>query len=285
MTERLVRFQHPEKTLGYLGGVDDERLAALYNLDLGSYRVLRDGFAERARAAARDLLDDGEFAARVDKLPFEPGQRIVAIGESTTDDLLSWFEILRHLLALRRPADDITCVNLAVSGHTSTQALTLLPAVAHHAPDWILCMLGGNDAQRLGPASGANIQHPGPAAGTGQRSGPPAGPTLVSLTETDRNLAALRDLAAHRTGARWVWLTPTLADEPRVAAYPHFRRAGLTWSNEDLTAIGDLLRQRPEPTVDTQAITDPDRHLDDGLHLSLTGQSAVAATLVDTLTT
>ncbi|MBG6139260.1 SGNH/GDSL hydrolase family protein [Longispora fulva] len=264
MTERLVRFQHPEKTLGYLGGVDDERLAALYGLDVAAYQQLRTGLAERAQAAARDLLDDDEFAAKVDKLPFEPGQRIVAIGESTTDDLLSWFEILRHLLALRRPADDITCVNLAVSGHSSTQALTLLPALPHHAPDWILCMLGGNDAQRLGS---------------------PTGPTLVSLTETDRNLTALRDLAGHRTGARWVWLTPTLADEARVAAYPHFQRAGLTWANEDLTAIGDLLRQRPEPTVDTRTVTDPDRHLDDGLHLSLAGQRAVAATLVETLAT
>jgi len=59
----------------------------------------------------------------VDRLPFAPGQRIVAVGESTTDDLLSWFEILRRLLDLRRPADRITLTNMAVSGQTTTRGI------------------------------------------------------------------------------------------------------------------------------------------------------------------
>ncbi|MEU0518915.1 hypothetical protein [Streptosporangium sp. NPDC006007] len=154
MTERLIRFQHPEKVLGYLGGLDDDRIAALFGLDLDSYRRSRRGYDEQACGAAAELLDDPGFAEKVDRLPFKPGQRVVALGESTTDDLLSWFEILRHVIALRRPADGITLVNMAVSGHTSTQALTLLPGLSFHRPDWVLCMLGGNDAQRLGPADG-----------------------------------------------------------------------------------------------------------------------------------
>lgn len=127
LTERLIRFQHPEKTLGYLGVLDDERLAALFGLDVGSYRRLRRTHADRAAEAAGELLAEPGFAAKVDRLPFAPGQRIAALGESTTDDLLSWFEILRHLLLLRRPEDGITPVNLAVSGQTTTQALTSLP--------------------------------------------------------------------------------------------------------------------------------------------------------------
>jgi acyl-CoA thioesterase-1 len=267
MAERLIRFQHPEKVLGYLGGLDDDRLATLFGLDLGTYQQLRRSHHEQARRAAADLLDDPAFAKTVDQLPFRPNQRVVAIGESTTDDLLSWFEILRHLLNLRRPTDGITLTNMAVSGQTSTQALTTLPGLFFHRPDWVLCMLGGNDAQRLGSTDG---------------------PTLVSLTETERNLRALHDLAIQHTGARWVWLTPTTVDETRVAAYQPFQRAGITWTNSDINAIGQILTAHPEPTLDTRPILAPQTadqfHLDDGLHLSLAGQQAVAAALVHTLT-
>ncbi|GHE36532.1 hypothetical protein GCM10017673_43960 [Streptosporangium violaceochromogenes] len=267
MTERLVRFQHPEKALGYLGGLDDERLAALFGLDTGSYRRLRQGYGEQTRRAAAGLLTDPGFAAKVDRLPFTPGQHVLAIGESTTDDLLSWFEILRHVIDLRRPADGITLTNMAVSGQTSTQALTTLPGVAFHRPDWVLCMLGGNDAQRLGAADG---------------------PTLVSLDETERNLHALRHLVARNVTARWVWITPSAVDEARVAAYPPFRRAGLTWANRDVDAIGQVMRAQPDLTVDGYSVvarrTGEGVHLDDGLHLSLAGQRALTAALVGTLT-
>ncbi|HEY2672368.1 MAG TPA: SGNH/GDSL hydrolase family protein [Rugosimonospora sp.] len=266
MTERLIRFQHPEKVLGYLGGLDDNRIAALFGLDLGSYQQLRQRHDEQARRAAAELLDDPKFAEKVDRLPFAPGQRVAAVGESTTDDLQSWFEILRHLLDLQRPADGITLTNMAVSGHTSTQGLTTLPGLSFHRPDWVLCMLGGNDAQRLGSTDG---------------------PTLVSLAETERNLRALRDLGMQRTGARWVWLTPTTVDEIRVAAYQPFQRAGLTWANRDIDAIGQILNTQPDPTLDTRPVigrqTAGRFHLDDGLHLSLAGQQALAVALVDTL--
>ena len=267
MAERLIRFQHPEKVLGYLGDLDDDRLATLFGLDLGAYQQLRRSHAEQARRAAADLLEDPAFARKVDQLPFRPDQRVVAIGESTTDDLLSWFEILRHLLDLRRPADGITLTNMAVSGQTTTQALTELPGLSFHRPDWVLCMLGGNDAQRLGS---------------------PDGPTLVSLAETERNVRALHDLAIRRIAARWVWLTPATVDEARVAAFPPFQRAGITWTNRDIDAIGQILTAQPEPTLDTRPILAPPTaeqfHLDDGLHLSLAGQQALALALVETLT-
>jgi acyl-CoA thioesterase I len=155
---------------------------------------------------------------------------------------------------------------MAVSGHTSTQALTTLPGLSFQRPDWVLCMLGGNDAQRLGSADG---------------------PTLVSLAETERNLRSLHELAVRRTAARWVWLTPTTVDEKRVAAYQPFERAGLTWANRDIDAIGQILNAQPDPTLDTGPVIARETgrfHLDDGLHLSLAGQRALAGALVDLLT-
>ncbi|MGI5159058.1 SGNH/GDSL hydrolase family protein [Microbispora sp. CA-102843] len=104
---------------------------------------------------------------------------------------------MRHLLDLRRPADAITLINMAMSGQTTTQALAALPGLCLQRPDWVLCMLGANDVQRFRPAEE-----------------PADGPTLVSLAETERNLRALRELTAQRTTARWVWLTPPTWTRP-----------------------------------------------------------------------
>ncbi|MFI9818679.1 SGNH/GDSL hydrolase family protein [Saccharothrix variisporea] len=249
--ERLVRFQQPEKSLNYLPGLAQDKVAALFDLTPEAHAALLKGFEDRARAAAESLLADPELARCVDGLPFKG--HVVAIGESTTADRLSWFEILRHALRDR----DVRLTNLAVSGSTTTQALTRLPALAFARADHVLCMLGGNDVQRIG------------------------GPRLVSREETERNLDTLR--AASGVEA-WTWLTPSRVDEERVRAYPHFQRAGLSWHNEDLDAIADHLASRPEPTVDTRPATSaPDAHLEDGVHLTVEGQQAVAAAVIRAL--
>jgi acyl-CoA thioesterase-1 len=256
--QRLVRFQRPEKALGYLGPLEESRIAALFGLSPGEYLGLCRGFEDQVRDVAKDLLARPGFAEAVDRLPFAGGQHIVALGESTTADRLSWFEILRQLLALRRPEERIKLTNLAVSGCTTTQALTQLPGLAFHRPDWVLCMLGVNDAQR--PASG--------------------GPSLVSLTETERNLLALRDLA----GVRWTWLTPSTVDEKRAGEYPHFRRAGISWANKDINPISDFLRAQPDLTVEPRLdISRAGLRLDDGVHLSIEGQQEVVAAVVQAM--
>ncbi|GGT07648.1 hypothetical protein GCM10010222_56980 [Streptomyces tanashiensis] len=261
LTEKLVRFQQPEKTLRYLGELPDTRLAGLFGLDTETYRTLLRDFDDRTRDTAAALLKDPGFAERADRLPFRPGQRIVALGESTTADRLSWFSILRHLLP-----DGVELVNLAVSGSTTTQALAQLPQLAFLRPDWILCMLGANDAQRLGRVAEA------------------AGTRLVGEAETERNLLALRELAGRGLPApdRWIWLTPSSVDQERADAYPHFRRAGIGWRGEDIDGVADFLLGRPERTVDTRRAT-AGLHLDDGIHLTLDGQRAVTVALVDAL--
>ncbi|MFI9596477.1 SGNH/GDSL hydrolase family protein [Nonomuraea sp. NPDC052265] len=266
MTERLVRFQRPG-ALPYLIGADESRLAALFGLDADAYRALLDGFDRQARQAAETLLARPGLADAVDRLPLnaQGGQNafhVVAVGESTTADRLSWFEILGRLVALRRPGDAVRFTNLAISGSTTTQALTQLPALGFQRPDLVLCMIGANDAQHLAPGA----------------------PTLVSAAETERNLAMLHDLAQERGPARWVWLTPSPVDEPRAAAYPHFRRAGISWAAKDIDVTADHLLGRPELTVDTRLAVSDDHHfLDDGVHLSIEGQREITAAVVRAL--
>ncbi|MFI6522764.1 hypothetical protein ACIBF1_44925 [Spirillospora sp. NPDC050679] len=140
-------------------------------------------------------------------------------------------------------------------------------------PGLVFCMLGGNDAQQLAPGA----------------------PTLVGLAETERNLELLHGLAQgpaqestnehqhqHERGpASWTWITPSPVDEARVAAYPHFQRAGIGWSNKDIDAIADHLLARPEPTVDARpAVSAPEYLQEDGVHLTIEGQCEIAAAVV-----
>ncbi|MFE5535470.1 SGNH/GDSL hydrolase family protein [Streptomyces sp. NPDC056492] len=252
--ERMLRFHQPERVLRHLGPAPDETaLAALFGLDRAGYRMRLDRFEVRNRAAAAALAAEPGAAARLAGLPFRPGEHVVAVGESTTADRLSWFEILRHLLP-----EGVRCTNLAVSGSTTTQALANVPLLAFQRPDWVLCMLGANDVQRLD------------------------GVPLVAADETRRALRALRDLTVRRAGARWIWLTPTGVDPLRVEQYVHFRRAGLGWAGADLDAVAELLLAEPEVTVDTRAAARG--HVEeDGVHLTPAGQQRVAAAVLDAL--
>ncbi|MGN6811297.1 MAG: SGNH/GDSL hydrolase family protein [Thermomicrobiales bacterium] len=263
---RLIQFNHNEKLLAHMPVVSEDLLAGLYGLDVAGYHKQRALFAENARGAARDLLAEPAFALRVDRLPFAPRAVVVGLGDSITDDLQSWLEILRHLLELRRGTDGIVVVNAGVSGETTAQMLARFVEVVAQQPAWVLCMAGTNDARRHG-------QRPAK--------------TLVSLDETERNLMALRHFAATQTAARWLWLTPATVVEAAIAADPFLSGQQLSWRNDDLAAIAATVRRQPDPCVDVQSRfgrpANPDLLLPDGLHPNLAGQTLIARAVVERL--
>jgi acyl-CoA thioesterase-1 len=265
--ERLVQFQHPEKILNFLPELTDTQIAALFHLDADDYQALKSRFQEQAREAAQELLADAAFADGIDRLPFRAGETVIGVGDSATDDLLSWLELLCQAFALRRPHDQVRFINAGVSGQTTTQALRSFTATLLQQPSWLIGFLGTNDALRIGS---------------------PLAKTLVSVEETARNVTAIQHLAAIQTKARQVWIIPPLVIPERVTANPHFQRLQLTWHNDDLVAIGDLLRRQLGPVLDLQAIfgnpTPPDLMQPDGLHPSLAGQQAIVKALVKHLT-
>ena len=266
----VLQFQHKEKTLGQIPGVSDATIAALWGIDSATYRRTRDRFAAHADKAARDLLADPEFAARVDRLPFQPGDTVVGLGDSITDDDQSWLEILRRLIARRRPEDEIAILNEGVSGDTTSQMISRFLDVVLEEPDWIVCLAGTNDARLHG-------QSPIKA--------------LVSVEETVKNLHMLRHFGATQTSARWVWMTPATVIENQIARDWFLSAFEMRWRNEDLAAIAaavvEVARAHGEPVVDLQAVfgQPPDRKLllPDGLHPSLKGQQAIVSALVNTL--
>ena len=218
------------------------------------------------RAAARELLTDPAFADRVDRLPFLPGTTVVGVGEANTDDLLSWLEMLRCLLELRRPQDCIRVLNAGVAAQTTSMALTRFSGIVAQRPAWIICALGSADALRVCPQ---------PAK------------TLVSPEETARNVAEMRHMALLQTQAQWVWMTPPTVDERIIAKYPPFQQAQLMLQNHDIIAVGDMLRSQPEPVVDVQAMFGQPAAQEfvrpNGPTPSLIGQQAIAKALVERL--
>ena len=267
--EEAMQYHHPEKTLAGLPGgqeIGEEMLAPLFGTDVRTYREIKAGFAERARRCALELLQDSRFVRYMDRLPFGHGATVVGLGDSITDDYQSWFEILRHLLTERRPESGIELVNAGISGDTTSGLLGRFLDVLEGGPDWILIMVGTNDA--------AFVRDP---------------PTksLVSLEETGENLRTLRELANTLGEVRLVWMTPPPAIEDRVTENSSL--AEPVWRNADLAEVAKLVREvaGSDPLVDLWEIfgdpAEPEFFFPDGLHPSLAGQKAITAAFVEQL--
>jgi lysophospholipase L1-like esterase len=96
--ERLVRYCHPEKLLAATtrlpGTLDDAARASLYGIGAPEYRALAARLRDEARRAAIEVRAGvGDHLAALREAA---GTRVVALGDSQTDDLGSWAEILRH---------------------------------------------------------------------------------------------------------------------------------------------------------------------------------------------
>jgi lysophospholipase L1-like esterase len=160
----LIRFCHPAKILAGArlpGALTDEHVAHLYGTTVATYRALVAQIT----------------AERTTKLP----GRILALGDSITDDLGSWAEMLGM-------------VNEGLSGDTTAGARVRLTRLLDRAPDCAVVLLGTNDARRHG------------------RDGEPM---LVSHDETARNLRAI-DAKLRRHCDRVVWVTPPPVADPAL---------------------------------------------------------------------
>lgn len=265
--KKMLQMQHPEKLLKFARQLDEKTLAAIYGMEAEVYLDLRKQLEQQAEEAADQLLANSGFADKVMRLPFKAGETVIGAGESTTDDLLSWFEILRHLLKKVRAQDNISFINEGISGNTSTQLLGRFGSILVQKPDWIICMIGGNDVLRLGPE---------PAK------------TQVSAEESARNISEIRRIAAVNSAARWIWMTPPPVNDERVAAFPPFKQGQLNWRNEDIRVVGNIIRDQPDPVIDIQKKFGMPASSEwmqmDGLHPSISGHKEIVTCLVEAFT-
>lgn len=147
----FLQFLNLEKRFPLLPGIHNPKtMADLVGLDEDEFKKLRDTFDQNARQAANELLKNDEVLAWVDQLPFEKNDTIVVLGDSFSDDRQGWFEILRNVLELTIPENEMTLINSGVSSDTSSDALKRLNRdVLDYEPDWVIAELGTFDAQKL----------------------------------------------------------------------------------------------------------------------------------------
>jgi len=263
----LLKVIQPERTLASLpggAGLSPATHAALLGLPPDLYGAEIARMKAEAKEAADELLADPAVASMVDRLPLQKGGKIVAFGDSLTSDPQSWAVILGEMLAARRAADGISVAINAVGGDVTTQCLVRIGEVVRHQPDWVLFLIGTNDARTQGP-------HPTK--------------TLVHHEETARNVAELRQRVSRETKARCVWLTPPAVDEARVAAHAGLARFGVRFRNDDLARVAQIVREIDDPKIDLFARlgTPPPADLltGDGLHFTLAGQKRLARELLE----
>ena len=180
----LLKVIQPERTLASLPGgasLGQEAHAALLGLPVEIYAAELGRMQQEASEAAGALLADQAVASMVDRLPLRKGAKVVVFGDSLTSEPQSWAVILREMLAMRRDSDGISLTISAVAGETTTHALVRAGQIANFRPDWILFLLGTNDARTQGT-------HPTK--------------TLVHHEETARNIAELRQRVSKETTAK-----------------------------------------------------------------------------------
>jgi acyl-CoA thioesterase-1 len=230
----LVRFCHPAKLLAGArlpGALAEHDVARLYGADAATCRALADAIVAEARRAAATL-------------PPPPATRILALGDSITDDLGSWAEILRQ--------GGATITNGGLSGDTTAGARVRLSRLLEARPQRVIVLLGTNDARRHG------------------RDGEPM---LVSHDETLRNLHAL-DAVLRRRCEDVTWITPPPVADPALG------EPDLIWHNRDVAAKAALVRELDPAAVDLWPGWTSEHLSPDGLHPSPAGQRLIARRLL-----
>jgi lysophospholipase L1-like esterase len=258
----LMKVLQPARTLASLPGgaaLSQDTHAALLGIPAEAYAAELGRMNAEARDAAHELLADAAVASMVDRLPLRQGATVVAFGDSLTSEPQSWAVILGEMLAARRAADGISVTIRAVGGDTTTHGLVRFGEVVGLQPDWILFLLGTNDARTQGP-------HPTK--------------TLVHPEETARNVAELRQRVARETEARAVWITPPAVDEGQVAGHWGLARFGVRFRNEDIARVAEIVRGVDGAVIDVfstlGAPPEAELLMGDGLHFTVAGQRRLA---------
>ena len=263
----LLKVLQPARTLASLPGgaaFSQDVHAALLGLPTEAYAAELGRMKAEASHAAHELLADPAVASMVDRLPLRKGATVVAFGDSLTSEPQSWAVILSELLAARRAADGITVTTSAVAGETTTHGLVRVGQVVLQQPDWVLFLIGTNDARTQGPQPTKTLVHP---------------------DETARNIAELRQRVSRETKARTLWITPPAVNEAQVAGHDGLARFGVRFRNEDLARVAKIVRDIDGAAIDvfSKLGTPPpaDLLVGGGLHFTVAGQKQLALEVLE----
>ncbi len=263
--EFQVEFIHPATMLSLTDAdeVDNLLSEVFYGASTEQVVHIRTTLAETTRDAAAELAASPEIRQAVEH-HFSPGQTIAAVGDSLTDDIRSWAYILAELLAMVFPEEPPVVLNFGKSGDTTVHVIEKMNSVLAADPDWIIFLVGSNDAKSFSFAPQT---------------------ALVEPSQTARNVAIL-DGAARRSHAKVVWMIPPLADDDLIAASPYWADLKMSFTNERVQATRDAIA-RSITGLDLESAFQrsprTETLLADGLHPNPIGQKLIAAELLANL--
>lgn len=264
----LLQFLNIEKKYPLLPGITNtQAVANLLGLEEDELINLRNTFTQNAKEAALELLKDDEVTDWIDQLPFKPDDTIIALGESSTDDLQGWFRIFQEILNITVPEADFTFINAGQANDTSSEALRRLHRdVLSYEPDWVLVSLGMFDVTRLSIAPKR---------------------TLLPLSETWENLSTIEDAIKEVTDNPVIWITPPpvipgLLDKMELFDFDI--------TDEDLAQVRQIIAGKTGYIVDPtgKRMGNPPEawfYLSDGINPSLSGHVNTTKALLYTLAT
>jgi acyl-CoA thioesterase I len=219
---------------------------------------------DEVRSAAAKMLADDQHRAAISALPFRPGDRIVAVGDSITADRLGWFELLAASVDMIG-FSDVHLENLGVSGNTTADVLERFDLLAASRPTHVLLMLGTNDAREHGLAHFHR---------------------MASNREAERNLRTLTDLITGDLKAAVTLITPPTIDPARVAVF--FADSPVRWQATGISDVAATIRKTDPSCVDLHTATEEHGALDDflesdGVHPTPAGQAFILGQIVEHL--
>lgn len=262
----LLQFLNIEKQFPLLPGISNTgAVANIFGLEESELTKLRDTFKQNAKEAALELLKDDDVTDWIDQLPFKPDDTIVALGDSATDDLQSWFRIFSEILNITVPEADFTFINAGQSNNTTSEALRRIHRdVLSTEPDWVIVSLGMFDVIRLSIAPSR---------------------TLLPLSETWENLSTIEDAIKEVTDNPVIWITPPpvipgLLDKMELFDFDI--------NDEDLEQVRQIITGKTGYIVDPtgKRMGNPPEawyYLSDGINPSLSGQVNTTKALLYTL--
>lgn len=253
----LLPFLRLDRHIPWLTGASSpDALAAVTGMTVTELDQELGRLDEHVRQTALEMLKEDDIPEWLPRLPFKPGERLLAFGDSTVDDRQGWFPILSRVLDVGIPDGEFTFLNAGTAWQTTSEALRRVQSdLIDMKPDWVFLSIGMFDAIRLKALPDR---------------------TLVPLSETWENLNAIESVVRSVTSRPPVWIVPHPVLEDVQEDLELF---DFTLSMADLRQIQQLVAGKTGYIVDPLAhrfgrIPETWNYIADGLHASLSGHAA-----------